>query len=437
MKILKIYIFIFLIKNIFCTNAFEIKDNIINLNLLDEKDLIKVNSIKIAFSYSNDFLINDPILEEVFKCLIIGDQLSLKKLKDEDIKNREIKKILSNLEINGIPFYISFFENNENIIWKLYDVNLKIFLTGKKYIKSEKYKKNSVIKLICKDIWQSIFGGNITPFENSLSFLVNDNSEFRSKIININPFIKEINENILLKTKRNLVGFDYLNTKPNKSMIFYEMTYKNERIIKLNKSGYFVSLIDLPGNSTNLISNEDGVWYVRSGKIYRYYYDKEKKKLIHFHLKELDKNEDSISINLIEGPNKTILFIQDYKVYSVQYEIDLNNKFILKNKKQISDIKSRAAGISYNNNFDLIVISEKINNFYQLVSYNKNFLDRKILTKNNSNKISPAISPCGNYVAYIVYEDFNKKRIEMVNIYTEKILKIVNLLRDYISICWN
>ena len=53
-----------------------------------------------------------------------------------------------------------------------------------------------------------------------------------------------------------------------------------------------------------------------------------KKKLIHLHLKELDKNEDSISVNLIEGANKTIFFIQDYKTYSAKYEIDINNKFI-------------------------------------------------------------------------------------------------------------
>ena len=45
-------------------------------------------------------------------------------------------------------------------------------------------------------------------------------------------------------------------------------------------------------------------------------------------LKELDKNEDSISVNLIEGANKTIFFIQDYKTYSAKYEIDINNKFI-------------------------------------------------------------------------------------------------------------
>ena len=42
---------------------------------------------------------------------------------------------------------------------------------------------------------------NYSPFENNLSFLVKDNSEFKSKVISVNPFIKGIAENVLLKTR--------------------------------------------------------------------------------------------------------------------------------------------------------------------------------------------------------------------------------------------
>ena len=63
-----------------------------------------------------------------------------------------------------------------------------------------------------------------------------------------------------------------------------------------------------------------------------------------------------------------------------------------------------------------IIVSQKINGYYQLVTYDNT--QKKILTNSLYHKQDPSISPCGNYIAYIAQTVEGERYIEeSLNIY--------------------
>ena len=433
MKTISIFLFYFFYS--YSSTLSEEYDINFKLNDLTEKSL----GISCIYSLKNNS--SSSIVESILNAIVSGGQVSFSKI--EIPKNFTIEwgnKLLN----KSYLFYFLFEETDEFFIWKLYDLTNNLqFIKGKKYLKDNS-KRSLLVRHICKDIWKDLFGNDITPFDYYLTFLIKNSSEkYKSIITYLCPFIndygkKEESDRILLRTSRNFINLYTLDTKPNKSLICSEITNTNVKIIKLNMQGNISSLIDLKGTLSSLITNKNGVWYINSGKIYRSYFDKEKSKLIHICLTNFDFNgEDSITAKISVGPNNSILLTQNFKTYIIDYIIDEKDNCIINNKKKLSPNNVKSVSITYNEKENIIVTSEKINNYYQLVSYDGTTYERNILTESKFNKQDPSISPCGAFVAYIIYNGSNNKTsIELYNLYTKKIISVTKKQGYYLSPAW-
>jgi hypothetical protein len=427
--LIAIFIFNFQILAQSKENLIESEKTILIDTVDNAKNVISIN-LGYGFDDKNEISV---LLKYILSGLEVGNQI---KLINSNINNGSIKifsdEFYDILKNKNIFLYINFIDLSDSIIWKLYDINLKKFITGKSY-KKDLHKDYILARAICSDIWKELFGGQISPFDSFIVYIKKTFiNGYNSEIIAINPLIKEF-KNIMLSTSKKITDLSVLNTKPNSSILFSEITNKNVRLTKLCSNQKMCPIIDMPGTSTCAYHSDDGLFYIRSGFLYRYYYNKAKNKFIHELIEDGEK--ESTFASVMPGPGKSIICAKDYKVFIIKYEININQKLIIKEKKCITG-KNKAFSATYNKENNLIITSEKIGKYQQLVSYSEHGLNRKIITKSNYHKQDPNISPCGNYVVYISNKEKNGQFIEIINLYTNKVIKITNESGSFYSPIW-
>ena len=406
-------------------------ENIINIF---NQEFEKIN---ICFSYenSNELIPDYSIFSEIFKALKIGGEIKFFNFKKNN--NFKLKEIFKKLKNEKIYFYIIFFENENFFSWKIYSVFDEKFIEWKNY--SKKNKNFDFIldlkRIICSDIWKVLFGSEVTPFDSFLLYSKDfyENDKKYSSIFSTQPFFSK-NIKTQIKTNRIIVDLRVINNEESSFLTFSEITKKNVRIVKLKKNGNLSIIIDLPGTSTSLCNSENGLFYVRSSNIYYCYYESKTKRFIH---QKINDNKNDIIASVCEGPENSILCAKNYKIYKINFEKDNDGKIIKTKEQLICPKDSISMGITYTKLSDNFITTEKIGNFYQLFSYDKKNLKRVQITNSNYSKNEISISPCGCYIAYTVINNLNKKkRIEIMNLYTKKIIKLTDEENRYISPVW-
>ncbi len=250
----------------------------------------------------------------------------------------------------------------------------------------------------------------------------------------INPFFKSSNEIKKLKISRAIVDLNIVDIFGSENIVFSEVTPKNVRIVRFSNSGNLTPLIDIPGTSTSLCYQDDTAFYIRSQKLYHCYFNFKKSEI--YHESCIDKNKNELFASVVRGPNGTVLCAKDYKIFQINYE--LNEDGSIKNIKenQISPKNVFSTSVTYNKERDLIITSEKIKNHIQLISYDKN-KNRTILTSSKYSKYEPVVSPCGTYVAYTIRDEkTGLKKIEIMNLYTKKVVLATVKQDNYVGISW-
>jgi hypothetical protein len=168
-----------------------------------------------------------------------------------------------------------------------------------------------------------------------------------------------------------------------------------------------------------------------SGYLCRYYYDKKKNK---FMTQILDKNNDFASVYAVMNDHK-LLISKKKKIYMINYAIDKNsNELIVVEAKKITENKFNSANMTYSYNDSSIIVSQKINNYYQLVEYNNK--EKNILTTSLYHKQDPTMSPCGNYIAYIAQTSDGDRYVEVLNKYSLQVVRVTKSPGEYRFPVW-
>jgi hypothetical protein len=420
--------------NFFCDSTLNINSDdelVLDISNLEGSFSEGFSRIEVGFldESSRSFFTDDNYVGEICSAISIGGEIVFKK-----VKSNKKNEIFKNLRDISIYFYIVFFENNESILWKLYSSDNEKFLEGKSYKKS--VKKETLLRVVCSDIWNVLFSSETAPFSSYLIYATTGNvkKNVSSEIKIINPFFKCANEIKKLKISRSIVDLNIIDILGSENIVFSEVTSKNVRIIKINNSSNLTVLIDIPGTSTSLCYQDDTAFYIRSQSLYHCYFNFKKRAI--YHEPCCDKSKNEVFASVVKGPNGTILCAKDYKIFQINYL--LNEDGSIKNiiENQVSPENVFATAVAYNEEIDFIITTEKINNHFQLVLYDKN-KNRRILTTSKYSKLEPSISPCGTYVAYTIRDEKSGlKKIEIINLYTKKVILVTKKQDNYVGVSW-
>jgi hypothetical protein len=383
-------------------------------------------AISIGYSIKSE---KELITQSILSTLKSGDQIKFSRVSPlKHCSSSNIKK----LEPYNLLFYILFSEDHGIFEWKLYEVNSGTFIIGKQYDATNVNDK--LLRTISADIWLELFSEQ-SPFNYLLAYIKKDIIAKKDTfhVVITSPFTKKFTKNIV-SSNSPIVDLAVLETTPIQSIALSQATTKNIRILKLTSDGSLVRLIDLPGTSTSICSYEKGVLYIRSGKLCQCYYDEKEKAFVHAPCK---KNDLGIYASVAITQDQSMICVKDFSVYVIDYEINKNGSITCKHERKISSSKAMVASATYSPNSNTIITSEKIKDHYQLVSYNLLKPQRTIITKSTIHKQDPCISPCGNYVAYVSFNDMGDgKTIEIMNMYTKKIISITETEGHYVCPIW-
>mgnify|MGYP003965013761 CR=1 FL=1 len=377
------------------------------------------------------------ISSKIIKALGNGGEVCLSKVRSKNKLNLE--KIFELFYKKSVLFYLILFETDEVLSWKLYSIITKSLIDGKEY--SKKQNKNNILRAACSDIWKILFGSEITPFDSFLVYIKENGFLEENKYQKYYEiFVKNLflNDDSIrrMKTSRAITSLSIINTKPLSSIGFSEITDKNVRIVKLTPYGKLVSLIDLPGTSSSICVCENDVFYIRSRRLFHCFYDKRYKYFVH---EPTIKNtpDDITYASIVELKKGKLLCAKNYKIFLINYDKNFNGSIKSIEEEIVSPSGVVATNVSANANGSIFVTSEKIDGYYQLVAYDSNDFTRTILTNSKYNKQEPSISPCETYIAYTVNDSkTGNKKIEVVNIYTGKILEISDKNSRLLSPKW-
>ncbi len=379
-------------------------------------------ALEIAFGLES----NNIFFNQIIDAISIGKQI-----KSSIISNNINKKNLYlELAEKNIQFYIYLYTKNNTLIWKLYSVFDQKFIKGKSY----HYTENSMplLRTIAIDIWQELFGDIITPYNSFLTYLnTSFNNHIQESCIEFcHPLLSNF-EKTIFKLNQNILDLNFIDSKPLQSLLFSTQGKYGTSIMKLNSHGNIIKILEANNMLISPTVNQDGLFYINSGFLYRYYYHKEKKQFIS---ELLDKNNDFVSVYAILNSHE-ILVSKNKKIFKVSYQINHNNnELILLQAEKITESSFHSLSMTYDYNDNRIIVSQKINGYYQLVAYSNK--QKKIITKSNYHKQDPSISPCGNYIAYVAQTKDGDRYIEVINKYSNEVIRVTNLPGEYRFPTW-
>lgn len=391
----------------------------------ETNEIYAKNALPIAFSYN----IESSMTTSLMHGLTTGNQLKVIIIEQSLLKNK--KAIYKKLGDQQIQFYFAFTIKANNITWKMYNVFTQKFITGKSY-QLEKESTIDITRTILIDIWESIFGEGTTPFHSFLSFLNTEreaNNQY-SKIVFIHPLIFGF-EKIILKTTNDILDLAKLPTTPLESILFSIRLNAKVQIAKLTPQGEIISIINNNCMAISPSVNNDGLFYICSGQLNYFYFNKILKKFV---TEVLDANTDYASVYAHEKEKK-LLIARNRKIYEVSYQTDqYTNKIIDLKGIQVSSNESIMGNGSYHNSEKKIITSEKINGIYQIVIFEDN--KKMILTTTEYHKQDPVISPCGTYIAYIAQLKNGERYVETLNIFTGIVNQVTKEPGEYRFPVW-
>lgn len=344
-----------------------------------------------------------------------------------------IKCIPAGTFSDKIYIHLTLIEETNKISYKIYSEGKNEFLCGKEF--SFKKISDTLLRKIGKSLFIIFFGeANITPFDYFLvtsksDITIPQNKKRKYSILMESPFGNMYSKSIL-KTTSHIVDLGVCNTE-NPFLWYSEMTNKNVRIIKLSSNGSLIPLIDINGTTSSSFvtsNNLEDSFFVSSGKIMRYKYNKKNESIepVIF----IQKDDYIASLCFM---NKSLFYTYKGSIY--QTVIDLNNKSIKENIK-IMYKDAYSISPSINEATNTLIFTSKINGYMQLVLYTLDDKRYYKLTNSKYDKEDPSLSPCGNYVCYMVSKPNDHSCIEIMNINTHAIIKYTDKNAEYRYPCW-
>jgi hypothetical protein len=400
-----------------------------NINLKESRDqgeIFNNNSISITLKVAFGFKGKNIFFDKIIQGIECGKQIEAFII--ENTVNKEL--LYNQLELKNIQFYMYLYLENNTLVWKLYSVFDKKFIKGKSY----SYKEDSValLRTILIDIWQELFSDAITPYHSFLSYLdTSFSNQVQETCIEFcHPLLSGFQKTIF-RVNQNILDLSSIDSSPLQSLLFSTQNDYGTAIMKLNSHGNIIPIIN---NNRMLISptvSQDGLFYINSGSLHRYYYNKIKKT---FCDQILGSDYDFASVYAIAN-NHAILVSKNKQIYKIEYQINtISNELTSLKAHKITENQFNSVNMTYDYIDNSVIVSQKINGYYQLVAYENT--QKKILTISPYHKQDPAISPCGNYIAYVAQTVEGERYIEVINKYTKEIIRVTKSPGEYRFPVW-
>lgn len=351
------------------------------------------------------------------------DQLTADVKKYSEHLSPDLQKKLFEQQQVSLCLQCSPSDDNKNISIELKDS----FSEKPLFIKNYPLESKNVVHqahIISEDILPKLTGSNSIAL-STLAFCKQVNSH------NKRIFISDYS----CKKERCAVSFPRLNVAPRwhstlPQLFFSQLTHSNGRLMVCN----------INKNTSNVVCSYDGLnmqpafsptgekvvlcLSARNGNSELYLYDpalcKKAGRRVYVPLTNNGGNNTSPCIL----PDGDVVFCSDFQTGLPQlYHLDMKKKKI----HRLTNGSGYCAAPSYCEKTNSIIYTKPVNNIFQLwaIDLDEERIAEKQLTFGSGDKLDPAYSPCGNYVAFTYdYVNEHKKRIPqiaMLNLASKKI----------------
>lgn len=309
--------------------------------------------------------------------------------------------------------------DKQAIEWRLYDSSDASMVKGKKIYKRGSLERGWAYQL-ADDLWQAMTN-QPSSFSSKLAYIKRKKDMFGRPIsaVCICDFDGS-HETELARTGGMLVGVHWNNSVQYPKLCISEFTKFNVRLVAFDLSGRKQTVLETPGTCVGISFSPDNnqAVYCKSGEIWHYRFDAEKKRGVHrLVIKNDGKNTSPILLH-----SSDIIFCSDAEMLFKQATGASNKRRVPKIYYYHADTKKTdlltrdgyCVSPAYNSANNKIVFAKRINGTMQLCTYNLKNQKQEQLTHDAANKTDCTWSACGTQI-YYCYEAPKTHRIAVMH----------------------
>jgi Tol biopolymer transport system component len=360
--------------------SMRVVDEVINVNIAPAAHERAKTKILLVITH------DDPVLQKIVGQL----KQDLERSGQATVTVRQGVMPLKTTEVEtlykeGFPFvlFLAFNNTAQTVEGRLYDALDRSMLQGKKW-----HKRDSIVvwsHKIAQDIWSHLMG-DPGSFISSIAYIkkMRRGSHWSTQLC-VKPWASS-EERVVRSGNKIMIAPCWKHD--GKVLFFSEFTNRNVRLMATDLMRKTWVVVD--GDGTNVgvscIPQVDEAVYCHSGDIWSYRFDPIKKRGTHTLLIK-DKGGCASPTQLGSGDI----------IYCAQGKIFLWSKAA--NKHQALT-EGYCTGPSCHEKMGIIVYSKRVGKHMQLFMYDMRTKRHTPLTSDAGDKIDPAISPCGGFIAY-------------------------------------
>jgi TolB protein len=279
-------------------------------------------------------------------------------------------------------------------VWRLYDTATGQMLGGKRYQKADKKISGNSLAHHAADDIHRLLHGKPGPFCSRIAYVQTEGDSVtravRSIVCSVAYDGTDCEE---LLISRQVIVAPFFHPAARSHTLFYsEFTPTNVRIMALDGARRIRSVIDWDGTHVGIgmARERSEVVYCSSGQIWCCAYDPIARAARHVMVVDRYKGSPCASPNLL--PDGTVVFCAGGAL--LLYD---------PSTKQVSPITAGCYAVSpaYSPEMHAIAYSRRVDGVFQIYWYDCASKTHMPVTTGNRDAVDPAISPCGNYIAYV------------------------------------
>jgi TolB protein len=313
------------------------------------------------------------------------------------------KELLSYHSKAPLLLVLSDVPKKQHLEWRLYETKSARMVAGKKI-----ERKGSIARgwgHVAADQVLEALTDQKGPFSTQLVYCKEDPLEKNKTKICVADFNTK-HEKVLADLSTLAIAPRWNGDAYKPVILYSEYTLSNMRLMSLDMEGKRTVATNFDGLNMLPSFSKDGKEAVLclsvegSSQIYKYYYNKQKKRPEYLRLTDNDGN--NLSPTLME--NGDILFCSDYETRRPQI-------YIMSKKGKIQKISEGGCCTSptYNEYQRKIAYSKLINGVSQILVYDLETEMTQQITKDLAHKEEASWSPCGNYLVFSVTDKTSKR----------------------------
>lgn len=279
-------------------------------------------------------------------------------------------------------------------VWRLYDTATGQMLGGKRYKKADGDVVGGAVALNAADDIHLLLHAKRGPFRARIAYVrTKSDSITRAVTSTLCSVAYDGTDCHELLTSRQVLVAPFFHPATISRTIFYsEFTPTNVRIMALEGLKRVRPVIDWDGTHVGIgmSAQRPEVIYCSSGQIWCCSYDPVVRMTRHNLLVDRYNGAPCASPNLL--PDGTIIFCAGGSLYSYD-----------PSTKQVHAMTSGCYAVSpsYSPEMHAVVYARRVNGIFQIYWYDCARKTHTQVTTGSRDAVDPALSPCGNYIAYV------------------------------------